>query len=576
LAEQASPKLAATRLWLPILPLLLLAFSLPFELDAPLYALGPLVITNLEFLLLLTLGATAVAQWRTQHPWQWPPRYWGWLVLFVAALLLSTALAPQLQSNAFKASLRLISGIMLALAVPQLVCRPAYGRAVALALLSGGLVAAAIGWWEISQSGLPWLTLFRDQITRVGAYFRLTGPFDYANQTAMFIEATMPFLVAAGWQIRHSRWPRHRQNMLLALLFLLTLGYLQVSILTLSRASFATIFLVCLLLAVALAYRQPPTQRQMARWWLALALCTAVLVAANALFSDQMRLRLQGGDTADWYRAEIEVPPTLQLDAGSTLTIPVTVTNQGALDWQSVGENPILLGARWINEAGTQAFGEPRWSFPHYVRPQEQVQMTIPLKAPPNAGVYELRWDVVQENVTWFGNKSGVWATSQVTVEPATIPLNEPEIAGSALSAWGYISPIPNRTTLWLLAVQMLRERPLLGIGMDNYRLTYGAPSGAPFNTSVHTNNFYLEMLVSLGLIGALPFLIWLLILSIDLLRTLRRPQPTIWQAATAAGLLAFLIHGLLDFFLLFNATGLLFWILVGLWSSKLAYAHRI
>jgi len=34
------------------------------------------------------------------------------------------------------------------------------------------------------------------------------------------------------------------------------------------------------------------------------------------------------------------------------------------------------------------------------------------------------------------------------------------------------------------------------------------------------------------------------------------------------AGLLAYLIHGMLDYFLLFNATGLLFWLLLGLWLA--------
>jgi TM2 domain-containing membrane protein YozV len=61
------------------------------------------------------------------------------------------------------------------------------------------------------------------------------------------------------------------------------------------------------------------------------------------------------------------------------------------------------------------------------------------------------------------------------------------------------------------------------------------------------------------------------------MLRTLRRPDLTMWQVALAAGLLAFFIHGFLDFFLLFNATGLLFWLLAGLWlSEKRGYAYRI
>jgi hypothetical protein len=66
--------------------------------------------------------------------------------------------------------------------------------------------------------------------------------------------------------------------------------------------------------------------------------------------------------------------------------------------------------------------------------------------------------------------------------------------------------------------------------------------------------------------LGALPFFIWLGLLGLDLWRSGRQPTASIWQCAIVAGLLAFFLHGLLDYFLLFNATGLLFWLLVGLW----------
>jgi hypothetical protein len=41
---------------------------------------------------------------------------------------------------------------------------------------------------------------------------------------------------------------------------------------------------------------------------------------------------------------------------------------------------------------------------------------------------------------------------------------------------------------------------------------------------------------------------------------------PTVLRAAIAAGLLTHLIYGVFDYFLLFSSTGLLFWLLCGLW----------
>jgi O-antigen ligase len=204
--------------------------------------------------------------------------------------------------------------------------------------------------------------------------------------------------------------------------------------------------------------------------------------------------------------------------------------------------------------------------------------MNVPVIAPPDAGTYELRWDVLHEDVTWFGNKSGLYATSLVTVIPSEGQGDWDKSDFISQPAWDYAGPVPNRTTLWTLGLNMMQERPLFGIGLDNFRLIYGERLDVPyFDNSVHTNNFYLELLVSLGIIGAIPFLFWSAALLVDVLRTLRRPDLTMWQVALAAGLLAFFIHGFLDFFLLFNATGLLFWLLAGLWlSEKRGHAYRI
>jgi hypothetical protein len=561
--------------------LLLLAVSLPFELTTPLATIGPFSISNLQLLLLLVLAFTAVSFYPFRHNWIWPDRYWLWLLPFVASLFLAALLAPQLQANALKAALRLCSGILLALAALQLLRRPENGRLLGLALVAGGLLAAALGWWEIVQTELAAMSLFRSHLTRVGAVLRLTGPFGYANQASMFLEATLPLLLAAAWWVNGQPLSRRFKTPLLAALLLLILFQMQAIILTLSRAGAATVLVVSLLLAVLLLWRQPSARRKMALWWLGLAGLTAVLIAANLLLSDQFRLRLQGGNVDEWYRAQISVPPTLELTAGSTIAVPVTVANEGALTWYSGEGSAILLGARLLNEAGTQAHSELRWPFPENVQPQQTVQMTATFTAPVTSGIYELRWDVVEEDVTWFGANSGLYASSQVTVLPGDAEAAPPDSTALAMSeqaAWAYGGPVPNRTTLWTLAVQMIGERPLLGIGMDNFRLTYGERLGNPrYDNTVHTNSLYLEMLVSVGLIGAISFLLWLVGLLLDILQTLYHPSLTMWQAALAAGLLAYYIHGFFDFFLLFNATGLLFWLLTALWvSEKRNHAYRI
>jgi hypothetical protein len=570
---------------LPLWSLTLLAFSLPFELDEPLWRVGPLAVTNVELLLAVTLLLTAVPIIQTRQI-RWPDRYWLWLLPFGLALLLAAAVAPAYRGNALKAGLRLMSGILLALATLQIVRHPRDAYWVAIALLVGGLTAVFIGMGEsVRNQPFDWLTPLRNQITVAGEYLRLTGTFDYANQAAMFIEATVPFLLALAWAMRRGAEERRSGGageMLLLpsapllLLFLLTLLYLQATILTFSRGSFVTIILVSLLLAVWLVLGRmgiaETGKKRMALWWFLLAVVTAVLAAASLIYSSGFRLRLQSGNEEQWYLAHLEAPPVLETAANRANKVPVTVTNAGKLVWRSEDTPPILLGARWINTETEQEHGQPRWPFVEPVRPGETVEMLVSIKAPAEPGTYTLYWDVVQENVTWFGSKTRSYAETAVTVTPGS---DEPQVIEETTGpGWGYNLPIPNRRTLWLLAWQMFQERPLLGIGFDNFRLTYGPrlDATALANTTIHTNNWYLEMLVSLGLVGAVPFLIWLLWLGLDLLRQTWRADITMWQVAIAAGLLAFLIHGFLDFFLLFNATGLLFWLLAGLWASGKRY----
>jgi O-antigen ligase len=128
---------------------------------------------------------------------------------------------------------------------------------------------------------------------------------------------------------------------------------------------------------------------------------------------------------------------------------------------------------------------------------------------------------------------------------------------------------IPDRITLWRVGVQAFRMHPWTGIGLNNFRLIYGRFLGLQeWNATVHSNNLYLEILVSLGLAGALPFFAWLGALVGDIRRTLARTGPDWLSLSLGTALLAYLAHGLLDYFLLFHATGLLFWLLVGLWIA--------
>jgi len=561
-----------------LIALILLAFSLPFELDQPLMRLGPVALTNVELVLALTMALTALSLMRQPRAITWPDRYWLWLCLFCVGLISAAALAPAHQLNAFKAALRLMTGILLALTTLQIVQNRRDSYLVVAALLMGGLIAATIGLVEtVVNVEFTWLSLFRTKVTKAGAFIRLTGPFDYANQAAMFIEATLLLLVAFVWQANQQSWPRSRKTAILLGLILLLIVYLQASFLTFSRASFVTLLLVSLFLAILLIYRQSAPIRWQGLWWLGLAVAVVAGTGANTWLNNGFRLRLEAGTEEEWYRTRYEMPDQLEIAANETILVPVVIVNEGTLIWRSDDTPPILLGARWVDTATNEEFGQARWRFPGPVLPGETVRMTLPVRAPNKPGSFELRWDVVQETVTWFGNKNGITATTQVAIGPALNGL-PPAAALPTQPAWNYSDPIPERQLLWRVAGQLWWERPWLGIGFDNFRLVYGDHLNLrSWNNTVHTNNWYLEMIVSLGLLGSVPFFIWLIWLNLDMLKHTRQAGNKMWQIALAAALFTFMVHGLLDFFLLFNTTGLLFWLLIGLWvREKQEYARRL
>lgn len=553
--------------------LLLLALTLPFELDRPLLVAGPLAVTNLELLLGLLL-LVALMTWLRERPSHLLPHRGVILLLVAGGLFVVTAvLAPDQNGNALKASFRLLSGMALALVVPLFVRTTRRRNALLLAVLISGLLVAAIGLAEIWLGReFGWLVPFRSGITVTGEYLRLTGPLDYANHAAMFIEATAPLLLVAGWLW----WQKTGKTAVFLLVVLALLFLLQASFQTLSRASFVTIGVVGMGMALLRGFFAEGRQKQPALPWLGLVGLVSVLFIFNTAASDVFRLRFASEGDNGWYRASWQVPSRLTLAANEIRQVPITITNAGALTWSSHRTQPMNLGGRWIQvESGLQ-LAEPRWPFAQAIPPGQTVEMTIPLRAPSYPGEYTLIWDVVHEQITWFGEKSGVFATSMVQVLPSNnaSPFPEPE---AIAPAWDYVLPIPDRSTLWLLAVQLIGERPFLGIGLDNFRLRYGRLLNAEsWNETIHTNNWYLEFLVGGGLLAALPFFAWLAWEGVLAWRVLRQRRVDLWLAAILAGLLAFLIHGLLDFFLLFNSTGLLFWLLIGLWWRSLEEQPQI
>src|SRR5207237_1622644 len=95
------------------------------------------------------------------------------------------------------------------------------------------------------------------------------------------------------------------------------------------------------------------------------------------------------------------------------------------------------------------------------------------------------------------------------------------------------------------------RDHPF-GAGPDNYRLEYGKYLGASrWDTRVYSNNLYLELLTGSGILGLAAFVLILAVRE--------------WGADAPSLVVAvFLVHGLVDVFLMTTPIYFAFWIMMG------------
>jgi putative inorganic carbon (HCO3(-)) transporter len=121
------------------------------------------------------------------------------------------------------------------------------------------------------------------------------------------------------------------------------------------------------------------------------------------------------------------------------------------------------------------------------------------------------------------------------------------------------------RLDLWQSSLEMVRDHPLLGIGLDNFAYVYQAylREGAVAEPNLsHPHNWVLHMWLELGLLGLVAF-VWLVA---RFWRQVRMGTESRWLVAGAAGAMAdLLVHGLLDNSYFLVDLAFIFWLCLAL-----------
>jgi len=109
--------------------------------------------------------------------------------------------------------------------------------------------------------------------------------------------------------------------------------------------------------------------------------------------------------------------------ARTTVTVPVTVTNTSNFLWSPSGATPENLSYHWIDSAGRAAVWDgARTKLGADLQPGAAANLQAQLTYPSAAGTYTLRWDMVEEGVTWFSGKDVGTASQSVQVDAFVTP----------------------------------------------------------------------------------------------------------------------------------------------------------
>ena len=529
---------------------MLVAAIAPFEIPLPGSILG-FTLTTSELALLFALALAAVAWLRAPQVMSARTPITLPLAALVACGFASAFVAPEFRADALRVAARLCSALLLFIAVTNVAASTVAAGRVIVAFVAAAALVGVIAVLELAQ--LPWvldlLTTFRPGFHVVGGQLRATSTLFYPTITSMFLEIAFALglarIAASGWAF--------------AALVAVAAGIVA----TFTRAGLITMTMSLVIVGAVMYWRSGEWGKVHTRLVL-LGAATVALVLASR--SPQMLVaRMSAEGSQEWYGAAYTVPPTLTLSPDSFNEVPVTLTNDGRLTWQSNAIPPFALSYHWLSSANEEVvvFDGLRTPFADPIAPGGTVSMRARVRAPGFPGTYILIWDVVQEHRTWL-SLEGVYPGRTIASIEGT-PVSPPLASKGRMPGGTMRMP---RAVLWRTALDIAAERPVLGIGPDNFRHVYGRHLGlAAWDPRVHANSTYLEVLAGMGVVGTAA-LVWLMVAaarSIPRIVIQAGEARSLIVAASLAACVAIAAHALVDSFLTFTPTYVAFALAAGI-----------
>ena len=99
----------------------------------------------------------------------------------------------------------------------------------------------------------------------------------------------------------------------------------------------------------------------------------------------------------------LEAQAPAEVEAGSTLSVPIRLQNTSASEFSSEGPIPVNMAARWVRPDGTRLEAQ-RFRFETALAPRAEFATSLEVRAPSKPGAYRLELDLVREHVGWFSD----------------------------------------------------------------------------------------------------------------------------------------------------------------------------
>jgi hypothetical protein len=217
-----------------------------------------------------------------------------------------------------------------------------------------------------------------------------------------------------------------------------------------------------------------------------------------------MKVRVSG--EPQYYGARIDLLTSLPPDpaAGRKYGLAIKVKNTGTLAWEKGGAYPVRLSYRWFDREGKIVPAEGlRTDLPKDILPGQAVTLKAVFERSsdvPEGSVS--RWDMVKERLLWFSEENRTVSYYEKPAEPKK-KLESRMNLGTITDRWG----------LWRAGLNMLKDRPVVGVGLGNFSFLYNRykPPDAIYKAYMPViHSVYLETLVETGILGFAVFLFFL------------------------------------------------------------------